>query len=92
MTNASLQAGSHDVTAIQSSYLAQVQRRRLYSGLALLIFVVLMVSGFNIADDRNAGGFWDGLGQIFDYPAGVLSEAWAKRAELPALLVKFFPA
>ena len=61
---------------IQSSYMQQVNRRRLYGGLTLLIFVVLMVSGFNIADDRNAGGFWEGLHQIGDYPADVLSEAW----------------
>jgi len=72
--------------------MAQVQRRRLYSGLTLLIFVVLMVSGFNIADDRNAGGFWNGLHQVGDYPADVLSEAWEKRAELPALIAKYFPA
>ena len=72
--------------------MAQVQRRRLYGGMILLIFVVLMVSGFNVADDRNAGGFWDGLSQIGDYPADVLSEAWEKRADLPALIVKYFPA
>ena len=92
MTDASVQAGPQSVAAIQTTYMAQVQRRRLYTGLALLIFVVLMISGFNIADDRNAGGFWDGLHQVFDYPAGVLSEAWDKRAELPGLLVKYFPA
>lgn len=80
------------VTSIQSTYMAQVQRRRLYGGLTLLIFVVLMVSGFNIADDRNAGGFWAGLHQVGDYPADVLSEAWEKRAELPSLIVKYFPA
>jgi hypothetical protein len=79
------------VESIQSSYMAQVQRRRLYGGLTLLIFVVLMVSGFNIADDRNAGGFWEGLHQIGDYPADVLSEAWEKRADLPGLIVKYFP-
>ncbi len=72
--------------------MAQVQRRRLYTGLALLIFILLMVSGFNVADARNAGGFWDGLHQIGDYPAGVLSEAWEKRAQLPGLLVKYFPS
>ena len=80
------------VDSIQTSYMAQVQRRRLYGGLTLLIFIMLMVSGFTVADDRNAGGFWDGLHQIGDYPAEVLSEAWEKRADLPALIVKFFPA
>ena len=94
MTDATLAAAQQrqTVDSIQNSYMAQVQRRRLYGGLTLLIFVVLMVSGFNVADDRNAGGFWDGLHQIGDYPAEVLAEAWEKRADLPALIVEFFPA
>ena len=77
---------------IRANYLALVQRRRLYGGLTLLVFVLLMVTGFQIADERNAGGFWEGLHQIGDYPADVLSEAWAKRAELPALLWKYLPS
>ena len=77
---------------IQSAYMAQVQRRRLYGALTLLIFVILMAYGFNIADDRNAGGFWNGLHQIGDYPADVLSEAWEKRTDLPKLITKYFPA
>jgi phosphonate transport system permease protein len=94
MTDATLDAPNsrQTVDSIQASYMAQVQRRRLYGGLTLLIFVLLMVSGFNIADERNAGGFWDGILNVGDYPAEVLSEAWEKRADLPALIVKFFPA
>ncbi len=57
-----------------------------------MIFCVLMVSGFNIADARNAGGFWDGIHRVFDYPSDVLSEAWEKRADLPSLMLKYFPA
>ncbi|MFW2544905.1 phosphonate ABC transporter, permease protein PhnE [Primorskyibacter sp. 2E107] len=85
-------SGPAPVSRIQSDYMEQVQRKRLYGGLTLLIFVLLMVSGFVVADDRNAGGFWDGLAHLGDYPADVLSEAWEKRADLPALIVKFFPA
>lgn len=82
-----------DATAqIQANYMALTHRRRLYGGLTLLVFVILMVSGFNIADARNAGGFWEGLSKIGDYPADVLSEAWEKRADLPGLLAQFFPA
>lgn len=92
MSDATMTGPAQSVDTIQSSYMAQVQRRRLYSGLALMVFVVLMVSGFNIADERNAGGFWEGLRQIGDYPADVLSEAWEKRAELPGLIAKYFPA
>ncbi|WP_224825191.1 phosphonate ABC transporter, permease protein PhnE [Cognatishimia sp. MH4019] len=92
MSNATIGGAPNSVDSIQSSYTAQVQRRRLYGGLTLLIFVLLMVSGFNVADGRNAGGFWEGLHQVGDYPTDVLSEAWEKRAELPALIAKYFPA
>jgi len=81
-----------EVDRIQDSYMAQVRRRRMYGGLTLAIFVLLMVSGFMVADGRNAGGFWDGWRQMLDFPADVLSEAWEKRANLPGLLVKYFPA
>ena len=91
MTDASL-TGPRAVDSIQHAYMAQVRRKRLYGGLALAIFALLMVSGFNLADARNAGGFWDGLHNIGDYPADVLSEAWEKRADLPALMVEYFPA
>ena len=87
MTDATLTVGQ-----IRSGYMEQVRRKRLYGGLTLMIFVLLMVSGFVVADDRNAGGFWDGLSQLGDYPAAVLSEAWEKRADLPSLVVKYFPA
>jgi phosphonate transport system permease protein len=80
------------LSGIRDGYLALVARRRLYSGLTLLIFILLMSSGFVVADGRNAGGFWDGLGQLGDFPAGVLSEAWEKRAQLPAHMLTFFPA
>lgn len=92
MSDTALSGALHHVDSIQFSYMAQVQKRRLYGGLTLLIFVLLMVSGFDIADDRNAGGFWAGLHQIGDYPADVLSEAWEKRAALPSLIVKYFPS
>ena len=77
---------------VRAEYFAQMKRKRLYSGILLAIFVALMASGFMLADSRNAGGFWDGLHRIFDFPKSVLSEAWEKRAELPGHIVEFFPA
>ena len=41
---------------------------------------------------RNAGGFWNGLPQLADFPAEVLTEAWAKRAAIPALILEHVPA
>ncbi len=85
-------SGTVGIAQIQTSYMEMVQRKRLYGGLTLLIFVILMVSGFMVADDRNAGGFWDGIDNVGDYPAAVLSEAWAHLGDLPGLMVKYFPA
>lgn len=80
------------VTAIQASYVAQVARKRMYSGIMLLIFIVLMVSGFNLAASRNGGSFWGGIDNFFDYPGEVVAEAAGKLHELPAHFVTFFPA
>ena len=75
----------------KQSYMALVQRRRMYSGLLLAIFVFLFVGGFNLAASRNAGGFWNGLPHFFDFPRDVVLEAWEQRAQLPGFLWEFFP-
>ncbi len=80
------------VDRIQADYMAMTQRRRLYSFALLIVFVALMAAGFRTADDRNAGGFFDGLHRIFDYPAEVLGEAAAHAAELPGHVMTYLPA
>lgn len=80
------------VREIRDDYVALTQRKRLYGGILLAIFVALMVAGFRTADERNAGSFWDGITHVFDYPGEVLSEASEKVAELPGLIVHFLPA
>ncbi|MGB0547206.1 MAG: phosphonate ABC transporter, permease protein PhnE [Paracoccaceae bacterium] len=77
---------------MQNKYFDEVRRKRTYSTIFFMIFFLLMVSGFMVADDRNAGGFWDGLNKIFDFPAEVVNEAVEKASGLPALLVKFMPS
>ncbi|SMX42863.1 phosphonate ABC transporter, permease protein PhnE [Actibacterium lipolyticum] len=79
-------------TDIRAHYLELIQRKRLYGGLTLSIFALLMVSGFLLADSRNAGGFWGGILNIFDFPAQVIGEASEKIALMPGHLVTFFPA
>ncbi|MAY34247.1 MAG: phosphonate ABC transporter, permease protein PhnE [Rhodovulum sp.] len=76
----------------RDAYFEMVRRKRLYGGLTILVFVVLLVSGFVLADGRNAGGFWNGLSQLGDFPATVVAEAWESRADMPAHLVTYFPA
>lgn len=77
---------------IQSSYMDLVRRKRLYSGLMLALFVLVYIAGFQVAESRNAGGFLDGIGNIFDFPSEVVSEAIEKAANLPGHLVTYFPA
>lgn len=77
---------------IQNAYMAMARTKRMYGGIMLVIFIALMASGFMLADSRNAGGFWDGILNVFDFPGEVLAEASEKAALIPALMVKFFPS
>lgn len=78
--------------SMRDNYMAMTRRRRAYGGIILAIFVVLMVSGFQTVDARSSGGFWAGLPQLFDFPAGVVSEAWDRIDRMPANLATYFPA
>ena len=89
---AEITSGHTQVTSIQASYMAQVQRKRLYSGLTIIVFVLMMIAGFNTAASRNGGSFWGGIDNFFDYPMDVIGEASEKAAEIPGHFVTFFPA
>jgi len=84
--------GAERTSEIQDAYMAMTRTKRMYGGIMLIVFIALMVSGFMLADSRNAGGFWDGILNIFNFPGEVLKEAGEKIALLPALMVKFFPS
>lgn len=74
------------------AYIHQTRRKRLYGFILLILFMALMGSGFQMAEDRNAGGFLNGLRQLDDFPREVLSEAWANRANLPGLFAQYLPS
>ena len=74
------------------AYLEQARRKQLYTAIIVLVFALLMVSGFRLADDPNAGGFWDGIHRFFEFPGEVVSEGFARAANLPGHFVKFFPS
>jgi phosphonate transport system permease protein len=89
MTDLTAAGASRPVDATRDHYMALTRRKRMYGGILLVVFVALMASGFQLADSRNAGGFWNGIGQVFDFPSEVIAEAWEKRANLPGLALKF---
>lgn len=75
-----------------SHYLEMVQRKRLYGGIMLAVFALLLISGFTLADSRNAGGFWSGLPNVFDFPAAVWKDTAPKLNQLPTHIRTYFPA
>ena len=81
-----------DLSNSREAYLDMVRRKRMYGGILMVIFVALMASGWMLADERNAGGFWQGLHQVFDFPSEVFAEAWEKRTLLPGLFWDHIPA
>jgi phosphonate transport system permease protein len=76
----------------REAYLEMVRRKRMYGGIILVLFMAFMASGWVQAEDRNAGGFWEGLHQVFDFPAEVFAEAWVKLAKLPGIFLEHIPA
>ena len=77
---------------IKASYLAQRRSRRIMNTILLIIFLALMAGGFHTADSRNAGGFFNGLPNILDFPADVVGEAIERAHLLPGYLVKYLPS
>ena len=81
-----------DLKDPREAYLEMVRRKRMYGGIIMVLFVAFMVSGWMLADQRNAGGFWEGLHQVLEFPSEVLSEAWAKLANLAGIFIHHVPA
>ncbi|MEO1639838.1 MAG: phosphonate ABC transporter, permease protein PhnE [Pseudomonadota bacterium] len=81
-----------DNITLTESYLAMVRRKRMMSGIMLVLFIALMVSGFLVAQERNAGDFLPGLPQVLEFPGDVVAEAWENRAQMPGFLAEYFPS
>jgi phosphonate transport system permease protein len=77
---------------IKSEYSALTRRKRMYSGVLLILFVALLAAGFDLADERNAGGFFDGLPKLFEFPSELVVEALQKISNLPGNLARYMPA
>ncbi|WP_422370636.1 phosphonate ABC transporter, permease protein PhnE [Hoeflea sp.] len=84
--------GSAASKAIRENYLEMARRKQMYGGILLIVFIALLVSGFRVADARNAGRFWDGITQVFEFPSEVIEEGIEKAGLLPALLLEFLPS
>ena len=77
---------------VRGHYMVQLRKKRLLNMILLIFFVGLMAAGFRTAEERNAGGFWDGLSNVFDFPADVVGEVIERAHLLPGYLVKYLPS
>ncbi|WP_299828454.1 phosphonate ABC transporter, permease protein PhnE [uncultured Roseobacter sp.] len=90
MADTTFQAGS--LSEMQTGYARLIRTRRMWNGAMLALFIALLVAGFMTADARNAGGFWNGIDNVFDFPVEVIDEAWEKSHLLPGHFAKYFPS
>ena len=63
---------------IAAQYEIAERRRRVYTGLMLILLVILLIGGVRFADDANSGSLVSGLPKVFDYPYDILSQAYAR--------------
>lgn len=63
---------------IAALYEIAERRRRVYTGLMLILLVLLLIGGVRIADEANSGSLLSGLPKVFDYPYDILSQAYAR--------------
>jgi len=77
---------------IREEYLSLTRRKRMYGGILLIVFLAMFVSGFRIAEHRNAASLSEGFSRILDFPRDLVTEAWRNAANLPAHAARAFPA
>jgi phosphonate transport system permease protein len=73
-------------------YFELIRKKRLYGGVTMVVFFLLMSSGFWLADSRNAGGFFDHILNIFDFPAAVFADTAPKLDQLPGHFLTYLPS
>jgi len=81
-----------DLSDPRHAYLQMVRQKRIYGAVLLILFFVLLAAGFHLAETRNAGDFLNGLPMLGAFPSEVLTEGWAKRANVPGLALHFVPS
>ena len=79
------------VAALQDEILHLERRRRLYTGVMILVTAAVIIAGYGQANSMNSGGFISGLGKFFDYPGEIVVEAWQSGGEFFLLLIEFLP-
>lgn len=54
-------------TLILQHYRQQVAKRRIYTGIAIVVFLIVLGASLNFANEANSGKFFDRLPYLFDF-------------------------
>jgi phosphonate transport system permease protein len=79
-------------SSIQQEIFEAERRRRLYTGLTVMIALAILIAGYGQANSMNSGGFLTGLSKFFDYPGEIVIEAWEAGPAFLGLMIEFLPA
>lgn len=80
------------VEVMHQQVVALESRRRLYTGLSIVLLLAVLISGYREASALNSGGFVQGLAKFFDYPAQIVSQSWEEGWAFWMFFPKFLPA
>ena len=50
------------------------RQRNIYSGISVLTILILLISGFQISESLNSGGFLQGLSKFLDFPKKIIDQ------------------
>jgi phosphonate transport system permease protein len=76
-TQPQVQSAPQSAKDIGDAWSRMVARRRLYTGIGLLILIIAFVSSVRFADESNAGHFFDRLPHLFDFLSWLIPKDWA---------------
>ncbi len=74
--NAHAPAAQQSAREIGDAWSRMVARRRLYTGLGLVILLAAFVASVRFADESNAGHFFDRLPHLFDFLSWLIPKDW----------------
>ncbi|MGG6893123.1 phosphonate ABC transporter, permease protein PhnE [Rhizobium sp. BR 315] len=76
-THPNMQSAPQSAKEIGDAWSKMVARRRLYTGIGLVILLAAFVSSVRFADESNAGHFFERLPHLFDFVSWLIPKDWA---------------
>ena len=80
-----------NLLSVERNLNALARRRFVHTLISVAVVMTVIVTGVLVAEEQNAGSFWRGIDNFFDYPADILFEAWMKGWGFWPILAGYVP-